>query len=308
MNETQQYFAKEIALDHADGLLSRRDALRRLVLLGLSVTSASALLVACKDETIGVGAPSDASADSTTSTPPPSVTGQPDAALPTESITFPGVQGRTLMGAWAAARTPRGAVLVMHENRGLTEHIRNVAGRFAAAGYSALALDLLSEEGGTDSFADAGEVTGALAQIMPARFVEDMVSTLDELARRVPGAKLGAIGFCFGGGNMWRLIASKDPRLAAAAPFYGPLPSGADFAGSRAAVLGVYAELDTNVNGSRDTATSLLETAGLTHEIVTYSGANHAFFNDTGARYHPESAVAAWAKVQEWFGQYLASG
>ena len=306
MNETQRYFAKEIALDHADGLMPRREALRRLLLLGLSVTSASALLTACEGETTGVGPAHDASIDTSVSVPPPHVTVHPDAALPTESITFPGIQGRTLMGAWAAAAKPRGAVLVIHENRGLTDHIANVAGRFGAAGYSALALDLLSEEGGTKSFADAGEVTGALGQVMPQRFVEDMVSALDELARRVPGAKIGAIGFCFGGGNMWRLVGSKDPRVAAAAPFYGPLPSGVDFMGSHAAVLGVYGELDTNVNGSRDAATSLLVSAGLPHEVKTYPGAMHAFFNDTGPRYNAEAAAAAWTKVLEWFEKYLA--
>ncbi|HMI86834.1 MAG TPA: dienelactone hydrolase family protein [Polyangiaceae bacterium] len=308
MNETQQYFATEIALDHADGLIPRREALRRLVLIGLTVASASSLLAACESEkAAGVSSTKDGSSDVPASTtPPPAVTVQPDAALATESITFPGIEGRTLQAGWATAPSPLGAVLVIHENRGLTDHIRNVAGRFAAAGYAALALDLLSEEGGTGSFADAGEVTGALGQIMPARFVEDMRSALDELARRAPGKKLGAIGFCFGGGMMWRLLGSKDPRLSAAAPFYGPLPSGVDFVGAQAAVLGVYAELDTNVNGSRDAATSLLEAAGLTHEIVTLPGANHAFFNDTGARYHPEAASAAWARVLAWFGQYLA--
>jgi carboxymethylenebutenolidase len=307
MNETQQYFATEIALDHADGIMPRREALRRLLLLGLTLTSASSLLAACQaDKNEGSGAPSDAAIEPSVSTPPPSVTVQPDAAVPTESITFPGVDGRILQGAWATAVRPFGAVLVMHENRGLTEHIANVAGRFAAAGYAALALDLLSEEGGTASFADAGEVTGALGQVMPARFVEDMRSALDELVRRVPGKKVGAIGFCFGGGVVWRLLGSKDPRVAAAAPFYGPLPSGVDFVGSQAAVLGVYAELDTNVNGSRETATSLLAGAGLTHEIVTFLGANHAFFNDTGARYNAEAASAAWAKVLAWFGEHLA--
>ncbi|MET0594182.1 MAG: dienelactone hydrolase family protein [Polyangiaceae bacterium] len=324
MNETQRYFATEIALDHADGLMPRREALRRLMLLGLTVASASSLLVACEGESSqGTGTPTggaggsggaggaggsggamDAATD--VSTPPPGVTGLPDAALPTESITFPGIDGRTLMGAWAAASAPRGAVLVMHENRGLTEHIRNVAGRFARAGYSALALDLLSEEGGTDSFADAGEVTGALGQIAPTRFVEDMRSALDELERRAPGKKLGAVGFCFGGGVVWRLIGSKDTRLAAAAPFYGPLPMEIDFAGSRAAVLGVYAETDTNVNGRRDAAKMLLETAALTHELVTFPGTQHAFFNDTGMRYHAEGAAAAWAKVLEWYGVHLA--
>jgi carboxymethylenebutenolidase len=308
MNETQKYFATEIALDHVDGIIPRREALRRLVLLGLSAASASSFLAACEGETAGV-APTASDAASDTSAPPPpppTVTVNPDAALPTEAITFPGIDGRTLMGAWASAARPLGAVLVIHENRGLTDHIRNVAGRFAAAGYAAISLDLLSEEGGTGSFADAGEVTGRLGQIPPARFVEDMRSTLDELARRVPGAKLGSIGFCFGGGMMWRLVGSKDPRLAAAAPFYGPLPMGIDFVGSNAAVLGVYAETDMNVNGTRDTAKGLLEAASLTHEIVTFPGSMHAFFNDTGMRYVPEAAAAAWTKVLEWFGKHLA--
>ena len=79
------------------------------------------------------------------------------SARPTEAITFAGPDGRTLQGAWAAADRPRGSVLVIHENRGLTDHIRSVAGRLAASGYSALAVDLLSEEGGTASFADQAQ-------------------------------------------------------------------------------------------------------------------------------------------------------
>jgi carboxymethylenebutenolidase len=133
----------------------------------------------------------------------------------------------------------------------------------------------------------------------------DMRAGLDELERRASGRKLGAIGFCFGGGMVWLLLASGEPRLAAAAPFYGPLPEGADFSGSRAAVLGVYAEQDQRVNASRDAAAAALERAGLTHEIVTYPGANHAFFNDTGPRYHPQAATQAYAKVLDWFGRHL---
>ena len=150
----------------------------------------------------------------------------------------------TLLAAWAPAAKPRGGVLVIHENRGLTEHIRTVAGRLAASGYSALAIDLLSEEGGTGSFAGEAEVAAALAVAPPERFVADMKAGLTELGRRVRRKKLAAIGFCFGGDMVWRLLASGERRLAAAAPFYGPFPEGGSLKGSRAAVLGVYGGLD----------------------------------------------------------------
>ena len=198
-------------------------------------------------------------------------------------------------------------MLVVHENRGLTDHIRSVAGRLAASGYSALAIDLLSEEGGTGSFADEGEVTAALNDAPDGRFVADMKAAIDELERRAPTTKIGAVGFCFGGGMVWTLLAAGEPRLAAAAPFYGPLPDGADFAGSpNAAVLGVYAEQDDRVNASRDAAAAALEKAGLTHEIVTFPGAGHAFFNDTGQRYNPTAAASAYEQLTDWFGTHLA--
>jgi carboxymethylenebutenolidase len=222
--------------------------------------------------------------------------------LPTTEITFNGPNG-PLVGAFASAPEPRAAVLVIHENRGLTDHIRTVAGRFAAAGYAAIAIDLLSEEGGTASVGDAN-ATGALGMAPPERFVPDMQAGLSELARRFPDLKLGAIGFCFGGGMTWQLIAA-DPRLDAAAPFYGPLPNGEDFSGSHAAVLAFYGELDARVNASRDAAEAALTAAGLEHELVTMPGANHAFFNDTGARYAPDAAEEAWSRVLAFFAEHL---
>jgi carboxymethylenebutenolidase len=226
--------------------------------------------------------------------------------LATEPITFVGPKGRRLMGAWAAADDPRGGVLVIHENRGLNDHIRSVAGRFAASGYSALAIDLLSEEGGTDSFADPAEATAALAQVPPERFDADMTAGVTELKRRLRGARLAAVGFCFGGGMVWRLLAAREPRLAAAVPFYGPLPESPDFSGSKqAAVLAIYAGLDTRVNATRDAAAVALTEAGLEHEIVTFPGVNHAFFNNTGPRYDPDAAAAAYERVLEWFAQYV---
>jgi carboxymethylenebutenolidase len=245
------------------------------------------------------GAPSGAEAS-------PAPTPGPNMAIPTQAITFAAPRG-VLQGAWASAAEPRGAVLVIHENRGLNDHIRSVAGRFAAAGYSALALDLLSEEGGTAALGDVANATAALSAAgqNPERFVDDMRAALDELERRVPGAAIAAIGFCFGGGMMWRLVASGDPRLAAVAPFYGPLPQGAEFGASTAAVLGVYAELDARVNATREAADAALTAAGLEHEIVTFPGANHAFFNDTGMNYNAAAAEEAWMRVLAWFEQHL---
>jgi len=304
MTPLQRYIAEEIAVDHADGLIARREALRRLALLGLGAVAASTLLAACASD--------GATPAPTPATPPggptpggatPTPAGPP--AVATAPITFAGPQGRVLQGAWAQAAQPRGAVLVIHENRGLTDHIRSVAGRLATSGYSALAIDLLSEEGGTASFADSAQATAALGAAPEERLVADMRAGVGELARRVPGKKVGAVGFCFGGGMVWSLLDSGEPRLAAAVPFYGPLPDGADFAGSKAAVLAIYAEQDSRVNASRDAAVAALTSAGLTHDIVTFPGVNHAFFNDTGARYDASAAAAAYQRVLDWFGRHL---
>ena len=150
----QQYLAEEVAIDHADGLYSRREALRRLALLGLGVPTASALLAACG----GDGEPV-----SSTTTGAGEAATPPTPAVETEEITFPGPEGQTVRGAWAAADQPRGAVLVIHENRGLNDHIRSVAGRLAAGGYSALAIDLLSAEGGTAALGGEAEAMAALS-------------------------------------------------------------------------------------------------------------------------------------------------
>jgi len=316
MTQFQTYLTEEVVEDYADGLIGRREALRRLGLLGLAAATATPLLAACDsagnnaDSTAPATAGS-AGSSSVGSNPAGTAPAGTNPAGPTpleaEAITFSGADGRRLQGAWAAADQPRGAVLVVHENRGLTDHIRSVAGRLAASGYSALAVDLLSEEGGTASFAGQAEVTAALNNAPDTRFVADMKAAVDELQRRAPGAKVGAVGFCFGGGMVWTLLASGEPRLAAAAPFYGPLPDNADLAGSpNAAVLAIYAEQDQRVNASREAATAALEKAGLTHEVVTVPGADHAFFNDTGQRYNAAAAASAYQQLTDWFDSHLS--
>src|SRR5262245_4170241 len=296
MTEYQRYIAEEIAVDHADGIISRREAGRRLGLLGLSAAAASALLTGTANAPPAV---------------PPRSQGHDGTAvdwapLPTQDITFPGPNG-TLMAAWAPAAEsrPLGGVLVIHENRGLNAHIRSVASRFAASGYSALALDLLSEEGGTASFPGEAEVAAALAQIPPSRFDADMMAAVTELETRLPHARIGAIGFCFGGGLVWRLLAAGESRLAAAAPFYGPFPEGGDLRGAKAAVLAVYGGLDTRVGATRPAAEAALDAAKLRHQILTFTVADHAFFNDTGARYNVAAAAEAYRRVLDWFDRFL---
>jgi carboxymethylenebutenolidase len=292
----ERYLQEEIALDHADGYLSRREALRRLALLGLATPAAAALLAACAR---GDDAP-------TPSRTPGASPAGPEPA-DTEDISFPGPGGRDTLGTFAAAKDPKGAVLVLHENRGLTDHIKSVAGRLATSGYSALAVDLLSAGGGTAKYDDEGKIMQELSAADPEDLVADMSAALDELERRVKGAKIGAIGFCFGGGMVWQLVQSGDKRLAAAAPFYGTTPEeGPDFRDSRAAVLAIYAELDDRVNATREGAEAALEQAKLEHEIVTYPGVDHAFFNATGDSYDKTQAEKAYVRVVSWFGKHLA--
>jgi carboxymethylenebutenolidase len=297
-----RYIAEEIATDHVDGLITRREAMRRLRLLGLSMTAATALVAACSERQESDAPP----AENPTSGPPASA--QPPGmanAQPTMPITWRGPESQ-LQAAWAQAANSKGAVLVIHENKGLTDWVRSVAGRFAGIGYSALAVDLLSAEGGTATFKDPAEATAALSKISSQDFVADLKSAVGELQRRAPGVKVAAVGFCMGGGLVWQLLASGEPQLAAAVPFYGPLPDGADFSGSKdVAVLGFYGSQDARVTGTKDAAQQALDKAGLVNQLVVEQDANHAFFNDTGDRYDPRAAADAWQKVQDWFTKYV---
>jgi carboxymethylenebutenolidase len=301
MTPLQRYIAEEIATDHVQGLLTRREALRRLGLLGMTTAAASALIAACGDNKA-----SDPVASSSGRPAPNAKAPGMETAIATTPIAWPGPHGE-LQGAWAAANTPRGAVLVIHENKGLNDWVRSVAARLAGIGYSALAVDLLSEEGGTASFEDQAAATAALAKISPDRFVADLKSGLEVLERWAPGTKIAAVGFCFGGGLVWQLLAAGESRIAAAVPFYGPLPDNPDFSRSKgAAVLGFYGALDQRVTSSEPAAKVALDRAGLVSELVVEPAADHAFFNDTGARYNATAAGDAWQRLQDWFSTYLA--
>ena len=280
------YLIEEITRDCAAGALTRREAIRRLGMLGVTGAAAAAMVAA---------APMRATASSDSTVPPTDTASGSTAPLEeAEEITFPGSEG-DLIGVYSAAEPANGAVLVIHENRGLTPHIRTIPPRLAADGYTALAIDLLSAEGGTAGM-QRGRRHGGARQRPHGAAVADLVAGLDELERRNPDAELAVIGFCFGGGMTWTLLAAGDPRIAAAVPFYGPLPEDADFSGSpNAAVLGIYAELDDFVNPTMDARRRRRSTAPASStSCATFEGVDHAFFNDTGRSYDADAAAEAY--------------
>lgn len=218
----------------------------------------------------------------------------------------------TLLGYLAApavpsmsAMSPPG-ILVIHENRGLTDHIKDVVRRLAKARYVALAVDLVSRAGGTDAHPDDAERTGIIGQLQPDQVIADLSAGLDYLksSGQVSPDRLGVTGFCFGGGYAWRM-ATKRQDLKAAVPFYGPNPPLEDVPNIKAAVLGIYGSEDTRITGQVPALEEALKQAGVTYEIKIYEGAQHAFHNDTGQRYHPEAAQDAWQRTLDWFGKHL---
>jgi carboxymethylenebutenolidase len=214
----------------------------------------------------------------------------------------------TLLGYLAR---PKGAgpypgVLVIHENRGLLPHFTDVARRFAKAGYAALALDLLSRQGGTGKVADPQQIPMLLSGAPSANHVEDMsggVRYLQSLPY-VRRERIGAIGFCFGGAMVW-LLSVKNPAVIAAAPFYGRRPPLEEVPNLRGAVLGVYAEDDMGINAGVPELEAALKQHNKTYKFMTYPGTRHAFFNDTGQRYHADAATAAWKETLAWFDRHL---
>lgn len=298
----RDYLAGEVAEDYSDGLLTRREALRRLGLLGLGVAAATGVLAACgTPET--PAAPVDTPAQP--SGPPPGRTpGTPTGA----DVTFPGPSGPALRGAWAAPVGPaKGSLLVLHENKGLTPHFYDLVGRFAGAGYGALCVDLLSAQGGTAAVTDPAQPPAILSAAPRDAVLGDLGAGIEELIRRQPDSKIGVVGFCFGGAMVWNLLDVGEDRLAAAVPFYGPAPEKPDFRKAKAAVSAVYAELDARVNASKDRAEAALRAAGLDHALTVYQGVDHAFFNDTGPRYNPAAAEQAWRATLDWLGRYVAA-
>jgi carboxymethylenebutenolidase len=197
-------------------------------------------------------------------------------------------------------------VIVIHENRGLNDHIRDVARRLAKAGYVALAPDLASRGGGTAQVG-ADKITGFFANAKPEELVSDLNAAVDFLGQQtgVQADKYGVVGFCFGGAYTLRLAAA-NPKIAAAVPYYGVTPDPASqMSATNAAILGQYGGNDSRVNGTIPALEQAMQASGKTYEKRIYDGANHAFNNDTGQNYNETAAVTAWKETLAWFDKYL---
>lgn len=231
-----------------------------------------------------------------------------DPRIVTERVTFTGVTGP--VKAYLARPkddAKHGAVEIVHAIGGISPHIEDLARRFAVEGYVAMSVDFLSPAGGTPVPRNP-EVAKITQALKPEETNGNAIAGLRYLRGRAEAnGKVAAIGFCWGGGVVNQLAAS-EPTLTVGVPFYGRPPASGDVAKIKARMLLNYADvkLDTGLGAVLPAYEDALKKAGTTYELHVYEGANHAFFDDTGARHHPQSAKLAWTRVLALFKETLA--
>ena len=202
------------------------------------------------------------------------------------------------------SRSLKPTVLVIHENRGLTDHIRDVARRVALDGFRAVAPDFLSLSGGTP--ANENTARDAIGKLDLAKSTSDAVAMLEELAKSSRSGKVGAVGFCWGGAFVDRLAVAAGGTLDAGVSYYGPAPNPSEAAKVQAPLLIHHAGLDSRVAQTLFPFVTALRAAGKPVTFHVYDGANHAFNNDTSAeRYNKEAADLAWKRTIRFFKRYL---
>jgi carboxymethylenebutenolidase len=267
--------------------LERRDFMARMVALAGSAVAAEAL--------IGAIAASPAAA---------AVVPTDDRLLRTATLTpYPRYSAYAAVPRAVRGRLP--AVMVIHENRGLNEHIRDVTRRLALAGYFALAPDFLSPAGGTPSDEDrAREMIGKLDLGAVVTAAAGMIDSLKR--RRNSNGHAGAVGFCWGGAFVNRLALAAGDRLDAGVIYYGTAPDPAEAAKVQTPLLIHHAGLDERVAQALLPWAAALRAAGKPVTLHTYEGANHAFNNDTSAeRYNKPAADLAWQRTLAFFRERL---
>ena len=228
-----------------------------------------------------------------------------DPRLQTNMITYPGSTGQ--VQAYLAKLKDKEklpAVIVIHENRGLQPHIKDVARRIALEGFLALAPDALSPLGGTPDNQD--EARSKIGELDNEKTIKDIVAAVKYLKTHPNSTgRVGCTGFCWGGG-MTNQVAVNAPDLVAAVPYYGRQPAAEDVPKIKAAVLAHYGELDDRINAGIPAFEEALKSAGIDYQIYIYKGAQHAFNNDTNpGRYNKEAAELAWKRTIAFFKEKL---
>jgi len=230
-----------------------------------------------------------------------------DARLVSERVSFESPKGK--IGGYLtrlAAKGKRPAVLVIHENRGLNPHLEDVARRLALDGFLALAVDLLSLVGGTPPNEDDARTLHTKLNIDDALVA--LVSAVEFLKKNPESTgKVGAVGFCFGGGMVNRL-AVASPDLDAGVAYYGPQPPAALVPNIKASLLLHYAGNDAGINAGIPAYEAALKASNKTFTLYVYPDVQHAFNNDTGAaRYNKEAADLAWGRTLAFFKENLGA-
>ena len=267
--------------------LDRRLFMTRMIALAGSAAAAEALIASI--------APSPAMAAVVPSDDPRLITRTQDL-----------VGGYKAYVAEPRTRSLKATVIAIHENRGLNDHIRDVARRLGIAGFRAVAPDFLSPSGGTPANEDAARES--IGKLDLGKSVSDAVPVLDELARSSHGGKVGAVGFCWGGGFVNRLAVAAGDKLDAGVSYYGPAPDASEAAKVQAPLLIHDAGLDDRVNRTSFPWVEALRTAKMPVSFHLYEGVNHAFNNDTSAeRYDRAAADLAWKRTLAFFRKHLGA-
>jgi len=230
--------------------------------------------------------------------------GESDPRITAEMIDIPG-SAPGLKGHFAKPREGRKfpAVIVVHENRGLNPHIKDVARRLAVEGFAAVAIDYLSPLGGTPADEDkARDMIGTLKIDDLVAWSRGALATI--VAREDTTDDIGAVGFCWGGGVVNELAAA-DPDVDAAVVYYGRQPAPEKVSRIVAPLLLHYAGLDQGINAGIPAFEQALKAAKKSYELHIYPGVNHAFNNDTGSRYDKPAADLAWSRTLGFLKKYL---
>lgn len=230
-----------------------------------------------------------------------------DASIVTSRVTVPSPEGHgSINGLFAKPAKAKGklpAVLVVHENRGLNPYIEDVVRRLAKAGYLALGPDGLSSAGGYPGNDDKGRELQA--KLNPAKLLEDFFASFAWLRdHKESTGKVGAVGFCYGGG-VCNALAVAHPDLAASVPYYGRQPKPEEVASIKAPLLIHYAENDERINAGALPYQAALTSYQKRFQVHFYPGTQHGFHNDSTPRYDKAAAELSWARTLEFFSQNL---